>query len=91
MKTLRCSDSALIAVAQDVVDRWRSRPHGTFLEAIGDLERSPWPGMALSPGQRQALRKICNMIRTGHGDAATNPRPLHRVLETYSARERSVA
>src|SRR4051812_21735084 len=36
MKTLRCSDSALIAVAQDVVDRWRIRPNGTFLEAISN-------------------------------------------------------
>ena len=91
MKTLRCSDAAIINIAQDLVDRWTVQRNGTLLEAIGDLERSPWPGMSLTAGQRLALRRMADAIRAGRGHARTNPRPLRAILEACTARELNVA
>jgi hypothetical protein len=91
MKTLRCSDSALIAIAQDVVDRWYVQPRGTFLQAISDIERSPWPGMAMTTAQRLAFRRIAEAIRTGQGDAISNPAPLQAILQNACAQELNVA
>jgi len=91
MKTLRCSDESLITIAQETADDLRANPSVSLQQRLADLERSPWPGLAMTPGQRRALRDMTQAICNGRADARTDPLPLASILSAWTAPEQSVA
>lgn len=89
MKTLRCSDSALIQIAEETALEALRHPGHSLQARLAELERSPWPGMALTPGQRKALRSMTSALcaRTAGPDRSG----LTAILTSHTAEERSVA
>jgi len=87
MKTMRCYDAALITIAQETVDHWRADPSQSLLELLAELERSPWPGLALTPGQRRALREMVVVVLQDWDGESPSATSVATIVHTNSARD----
>ena len=84
MKTMECSDHALMTTARVLVEKSRLDPTCTsFADVIARAESSPWPGLAMNPEQRKRFRAMMNGIWLGQGDSLNNADDVHDLLRGH--------
>ena len=91
MKTMRCSDAALVSIARETADRLRTEPGLSLQHHLANIERSPWPGLAMTSAQRKALRSMIIALYNQAASSEENVPALANILPAVTATDRLVA